>query len=187
MIGLVQIVSTPALPAEIPRRMWFVIFSEGESLPWWSWFFRRGFRHVRAAAFYADAERWVYVNPGWRGTVLHVWRSEQFDYPLGDMLVKGARIVRYEAGFDRGFTPATFHCVGAIKALLGLRTAAVTPYGLYRALLRAGADDVTPCVATKAAVPASSGHEQPTREAGLPGDDRCPAGDRGGHRGHAAA
>lgn len=123
-----------------PRRLFLVFFGDAATPVWWSRLFRRGFRHVSAAAWYADQERWVYVNPTRRGTVVEVWRSDEFDGRLAQLAEASTAALRFGQQYGRGMTPWAFHCVGAVKAILGVRCLALSPYGLYRALLARGAE-----------------------------------------------
>lgn len=150
MIRLVR--KVPRL-APIPR-LWIVFFSDASGR-WWTKAFRPGFRHVFAAAWFADQERWVVFDPLRHGLVLQVLRGDEFNY--GALLAASHTAVRINARFERLAIPPVFYCVGAVKALLGLRSAAVTPYGLYRALRRIGAEIVErPCVGGVAPSPAPS-------------------------------
>jgi hypothetical protein len=59
-------------------------------------------------------------------------------------------VLRVASRRDRLNAPAFGFCGGSMKALLGIRSWALTPRGLYRELLRRGAETVhmeAPCVA----------------------------------------
>ena len=117
-------------------RLWLVFFGSGHLAPWWAWVLRRGFRHVCAASWFADQERWVFVNPCRTGTVIEVMRSDEFGPRFSQLMTDSAAVLRMPARAGRRATPRSFHCVGAMKALLGIRSRALLPYGLYVDLRR---------------------------------------------------
>jgi hypothetical protein len=122
------------------RRLWLVFFDDGTGRPWWSWFLRPGFRHVCAAAWYADERRWVYFNPSRRGLVIEILDEEEFGPRFELLLSSCTAALRFASRFERQHAPALWHCVGAIKALLGVRSCALAPHGLYRDLVAKGAE-----------------------------------------------
>jgi hypothetical protein len=96
---------------------------------------------VTAAAYYVSEERWVFYDPAFCGTRIEIFTHDEFAPVLGSMMER-ATVLRVASRFDRNSTPAAWHCVGAIKALLGLRSCALSPSGLFRDLLRHGAEPV---------------------------------------------
>lgn len=139
MIRLVP--DLPRLPEGSPR-MWLVFFGEAEGTAWWARFCRPGFRHVSAAAYYADQMRWVYYNPSRSGTVIELYSGGEFDERLGHLTMTSAAVLRVRSRFERRCTPVLWHCVGAVKALLGVRSCALGPWQLYRHLVANGAEIV---------------------------------------------
>jgi hypothetical protein len=117
-------------------RLWLVFFGDGHLAPWWAWALRPGFRHVCAASWFADQERWVFVNPCRTGTVIEVMRSDEFGPRFSQLMTDSAAVLRVPARAARRATPRSFHCVGAMKALLGIRSRALLPHGLYVDLRR---------------------------------------------------
>lgn len=139
-LGLVQIVAKKTVPADPLPRLWLIFFSDADAGAWWAWLFRPGFRHVTAAAWFAGAERWVYYNPTRRGTIIDVATDAEFGPRFQQLVQDSAAILRVRSGYDRGNAPAVTYCVGSIKALLGIRSCALGPWGLYRHLLANGAE-----------------------------------------------
>jgi hypothetical protein len=137
MLSLVRLVRQP--PARPIPRLWLVFFSECGGA-WWTRALRPGWRHVCAAAWFDDQERWVVFDPSRYGIVVQVFRPEQFD--LDGLLRSSTAVLRVGARFDRLNMPPWFFCVGAVKALLGIRSRALVPLGLYRDLLARGAEIV---------------------------------------------
>lgn len=123
-------------------RLWLVFFSDAHEGSWWRAFLRRGFGHVSAAAWYADAQRWVWFNPTWRGLVIEAAEAEAFGPRFEQLVSSASAILRVRSRYERTGLPAAFWCVGAVKALLGISSRALSPYGLYRHLLARGAEIV---------------------------------------------
>lgn len=144
---------------DIPAaRLWLVFFGDTPRRAWWANMLRPGFRHVWAACWYEDQQRWVYFNPALTGIEIGIFTEEEFPAKLGILLHHSTAVLRVASRYGRGATPAVPWCVGSVKSLLGVRCAALTPWRLYRALLRRGAEVVvSPCVAAnrEAAAPSA--------------------------------
>jgi hypothetical protein len=132
----------PIVEREPLRRLWLIAFENPVRPAWWARFLRPGFRHIRACAYYPEANQWLFFNPTLRGTVIELWQGEDADCWLGEMALSATIVLRFPSKYERSAAPMTFYCVGAIKGLLGLRSTALTPYGLYRDLLARGAEIV---------------------------------------------
>lgn len=130
---------------EPPRRLWLVFFGEAKGAYWWTRLFRLGFRHVSAAAYYADRRHWVYFDPARPGTTIRLLTEDEWGAPFAALL-QTCKVVRFKGRYDRQSSPATWFCVGSIKALLGIESRAFTPYQLYRDLLRQGGEEASLCV-----------------------------------------
>jgi hypothetical protein len=119
-----------------------VIFSaEADSPAWWARFLRPGFRHVYAVSYFADQERWVCVDPARNRLMVELFTAEQAPRVLARMMETAGAVLRVASRRDRLNAPAFGFCGGAMKALLGIRSWALTPRGLYRDLLRARCRD----------------------------------------------
>lgn len=125
-------------------RTWLVFFSEPPATYWWTRFFRPGFKHVTACAWFDLEQRWVYYNPARPGTTLLIFTPDEWGAVFAQVLEKSTACVRFRGRNERRSTPATWFCVGAIKALLGLNSRALSPHGLYLDLIRQGGEAV-PC------------------------------------------
>lgn len=137
-------------------RLWQVFFSDPQAPGFWRWFTRPGFRHVAAAAYYADQDRWVFVQPARYRLEVMVLRPEEATAILGELLDRATVVLQVEGREDRRFMPAVFGCVGALQALLGISTCALSPYGLYKTLKRAGAKPIkNPCGASSNQFPSA--------------------------------
>lgn len=131
-----------AVKPEVRRRLWLLFFSSADPSRWYARFLRKGFGHVQAAAWYDDVERWVHVNATHVGLVVDVHLPEAFDGRLAQLLRDSHVILRVPGAADRRVPQASWYCVGAVKALLGINSSALFPHGLYRHLLRNGAEVV---------------------------------------------
>lgn len=163
MPGLVQLVPRPR--ADIPvDRLWLVFFGEAEGAPWWSGFLAPGYRHVAACAWYDDQQRWVYFNPTRKGTVILLYREEEFGGRLTQLMNSSSLVLRVVAKQSRTATPFGWWCTGSIKALLGVGGPAITPFGLARYLGHHGAVAVLqPCVGGAETSPPPSAHGEPVQ------------------------
>lgn len=141
----------PSVNPDLPiDRLWLVFFTEAEGAPWWSRFLAPGFRHVVAAAWFDDQQRWVLIDPTRRGTVVLIYRQDQFGGRFQQLMESSSVVLRVSSTLSRSATPFGWWCTGAIKALLGIRCRALSPRGLCRHLLRNGA--------VRLPVPARSNH-----------------------------
>lgn len=139
---MIRLVQKPA-PVRPARRAWFVFFTDGNPDAWFARLFtRRGFRHVAAAAYFPDEERWVFVNPGRSRMVVEVRGPDTAGEIYDDLLARAHALLRVEARDERTHMPPVLFCSGAIKALLGIKSRALRPDGLFRDLVAYGAEIV---------------------------------------------
>lgn len=123
-------------------RLWLVIFYETPERAWWANLLRPGFRHVAALSWFADQQRWVYFGPALKGTSIELFTADQAPAMFAELAEHAAAVVRFPARQDRFGAPPVSHCIGAVKGLLGIRSWALTPFGLYRDLLARGGEPV---------------------------------------------
>ena len=104
---------------------------------------RPGFQHVCAVGCDAEHRVWVFYDPSAQGTRIDAmpW-GEAVDRRLGEIAAASPYCLRFAPAGERRFVPPVFSCTGAIKALLGVRSSALSPYQLYRHLLVRGAEIV---------------------------------------------
>jgi len=138
---IVRLVPKPD-PDAVIDRLWLVFFGEAEGAPWWSRFLTPGYRHVAAAAWFADQERWVYFNPTRRGTVILIYREDEFGGRLQQLVDTSSLILRVRSTRARRATPFGWWCTGSIKALLGLHSRALSPFQLAKYLSAHGAERI---------------------------------------------
>jgi hypothetical protein len=129
----------PIRPPIQLRRSWLIFFSEGEP-GFWRFFTRRGFRHVDAAAYFADQDRWVFIIPERKRLVVEVKRPDEAGHRLAHMRNNATAAVRFNGQEARRFAPIGVGCVGIVKGMLGIKSRALVPFQLYADLLRQGAE-----------------------------------------------
>ncbi len=124
-------------------REWVICFEDGQGGRWWDIFTSKGYRHILAFGFDAAADRWVVVDPNrhYLGINLYPPDSPEVDWYYG-MALDNWNCVSFRAKAERGYAPFCFGCVGAIKALLGVRCWAQRPRAFYRWLLANGGERV---------------------------------------------
>ncbi len=126
-----------------PLKEWFVVFiDEGEHI-WWHRFLKKGFRHCLAFGFDNAAQRWLIMDPLFDGVYLRAHTGEQIDRFIGALIARDAVIIHAKTqGHVIGKPRLLLTCVTAIAHLLAVKESALTPYGLYRLLVRNGANHV---------------------------------------------
>lgn len=140
-MSLVQLVPRRD-PNAVIDRMWLVFFGDAEGSPWWARFLAPGYRHVTACAWFDDQQRWVYFNPARTGTVILLYREDEFGGRFTQLVNSSSLVLRVVAKHSRTATPFGWWCTGAVKALLGVRCRALRPRSLAAHLLRHGAEIV---------------------------------------------
>jgi hypothetical protein len=95
--------------------------------------------HVQAFGFDGAAGVWVVVDPCLGVTDVTVLRRRAFDRWVADLAGR-AEIYRIDRRTEAWpFQVRGLWCVGQVKRLVGLRSGALSPAGLKRDLLKAGA------------------------------------------------
>lgn len=144
------------LPVEIEPELWNVVFHRDVTC-WWHRLLPGEFKHVFAYAYIPELDLFM-VYDVWRKRTRivllpHCGRAIE---GLSDMTTN-AEVVKFRARIRAGVPFAAFSCVSTIKHLLGIRSVAVTPSGLYRCLIKLGGETSVRRRATETASrPASS-------------------------------
>jgi len=173
-------------------QFWMVFFGPGANPGRFARWLSPRWQHVCCASFQPDKDLWLYVNPARDRTYVLAMTPTEFNAHFGHLLNTSTAILEFPVEEDRRFSPTWASCVGMVKGIMGIRAWAFTPYGLYRDLLKRGAE--------------SFGPEEPAREAnvyefdirrrraqgtagrserGPPTADRGSAGGSGTDQGHA--
>jgi hypothetical protein len=128
-----------------PLPVWFVAFVETPAPVWWQRLLKPGFRHCLAFAWDREAARWLVLNPLFDAVILRALDDDGFAAFLAQLKARRPRVVLARMGSARVARPRfLMTCVSAIAAILGLRLCALTPYALYRTLVRHGAKPIQP-------------------------------------------
>lgn len=122
------------------ERLWIVFFRDRSPYWWIDRLLAPGFRHVSAIAYYPSAQRWVAYDPTFRSTAILVLDDVYAEALMAQWSHEAGAIVRMPSCAGRPMCPPFFGCVGAIKALLGIRSGALFPRTLHRHLLARGAE-----------------------------------------------
>ena len=117
---------------------WYIGFTARPRKHWFDVFTSKNFRHVLALSYDPACEVWLYYDVGLNGTYID-------SFPKGSPVIAAliAEVPRWlktnvrQTLYPRGLW--RFYCVPAIKSLVGLKSCALTPKGLYRDLVKAGA------------------------------------------------
>lgn len=102
--------------------------------------------HVSAFGYDADADVWIIFDPHHSHTEVRALKPADFDQWVagfaGPRLRGLVQVYRIPARRQTSVIFPGLWCVGAVKRLIGLRSGALSPGGLRRDLLRAGAQRV---------------------------------------------
>lgn len=123
-----------------PIPLWYVAFVDyGENI-WWHRFLRPGFRHCFAFTYDPRSDAWIVCDPTVDGFFLRALPFDQLAPTIRGAQIHG-RILKVRTVGERIARPRVFAtCVTVIGHLIGLRRCAFSPFGLYRTLLRYGAE-----------------------------------------------
>lgn len=122
---------------------WHVVFRDNRMNSVWNFFTIPGYRHVAAYGYSPDKNVWIVVDPGRDCMTVQVLDMDELAAWVrvnGDRTSSILRIDAKEGGYAASRFGHT--CVTAIKRLIGLRSGAFTPQGLFHEMRRHGAEDV---------------------------------------------
>lgn len=119
---------------------WHVAFWHRVSRRYGLHLLQRGpYAHVTAFGYAAAADGWVVYEPTFTGTKIKVIPHGPSFLRVIEWTRERADLVLFESrAAKRTFWKPTFYCVPAIINLTGAPSSAVTPYGLFRDLMRHG-------------------------------------------------
>jgi len=114
-----------------------LIIFEGQNRHPWSRLLRRGYRHVWCAVEDQRAHSWVGFNLTLTGLETAVLAPADYDLERWARQICGATEVVSTQTTSLSFnTPVLWNCVTLTKAIVGIRSSAITPWGLFRHLTR---------------------------------------------------
>lgn len=126
----------PVIDRLVPR--WYVVFV-GDGSEWFHRFLRPGFKHCFCYGYDDVGERWMLVDPGFDRVAVVAMTFEEAGRLLKLVDDRGWPVVRVPVVGETVRRPRLLlSCVSAVAAMVGLRTRAVTPWGLFRDLQKRG-------------------------------------------------
>jgi hypothetical protein len=143
-LGLCSLVAVSFTPA-VTSRLWTIYFSDGPRRRWWHWLLKPGFRHVSASAVFADRGLWIFVDPTESRLNVEVFSNtdpmtlSELQMRIAKLYLESQAILQIPSRDSDSMPSAIASPVTIIKRVLGIRSSAITPFGLYRALLARGA------------------------------------------------
>lgn len=122
---------------------WFVVFDGSTERRWWNLFLAKDWRHV---LLWRQAEEGVIcINPlshvmavRWMPGKVEHYIQQEIEQQCTAVL---SLTVHYSMVYDKQLLDWV-SCVSIAKRILGIRKRVVTPYGLYKAMLKAGANRI---------------------------------------------
>lgn len=128
-----------------PRQQFIIVFSDRLHMQrrWYHIFLRPGFFHVYLMRE-AKAGT-IFFQPMLRTWILD-WRPQDTMEIIGELLRDGRFrvLVMDRPGDGVYYRFGPIHCVNVVKACLGIKSRAFTPFQLYRDLLQMGAIELKP-------------------------------------------
>jgi len=128
-------------PLIVEPRVWTLVFDRKAS-SWWTNLVAMGpHKHVRAYAYVPFLHVWVFFDPAFSGTSIVLASNSQAELLISSWLVDADTITMMVSRETIG-PPLFGSCVSQIKRLIGIRSGALRPSGLYRHCLGHGCPEV---------------------------------------------
>lgn len=128
------------------HREHLIYFVERSELSWWDHVFRtrEGFRHCFLTFWCEWSQRWLVINWRQSKTDFIIMYDFELEKILKVMGVQKATVVRFEAPVDvEEGGPLIAYCSNILSRYLGFgNRLMLTPYALYRKLLKSGGEVV---------------------------------------------
>lgn len=126
-------------------REWLVCFYD-PVVPrrWWHRCFKPGFRHCNVISFIPGTNRWLVVDWSLQGLAIYFLMPSEMTPQLSGLQLVG-RVLRVAAAEQHSaFRMGTWSlwCVTMVRHVIGFHPFALTPWGLFCALRRAGAQEI---------------------------------------------
>lgn len=129
-----------ALPTAVEPDRWTVAFHR-TSPYWWVRLLAVGrYKHVSAFSYVPQCSMWVYFDVTLAGTKLILLPDSEAATLWIAERTHDADLVQVKSGSRRHPPIAPFYCVSALKSLIGLRSSALLPDGLFRDCVANGAE-----------------------------------------------
>jgi hypothetical protein len=120
---------------------WLVCFYDPVTPSWHARFARKGFGHCNVAGFIPEIEKWMIADWSAQGLATYLLESEAMT-PIFAALSLHGKVLAVDVPRRRPKflpVPRIFYCVPLVKQVIGLRSGALTPYGLFCVLRARGA------------------------------------------------
>ena len=124
-----------------PRiKKWFVCFTDDTNTRfWYDPLIKPGFRHCYAFGYDNLSGAWIIYDPAWDNLIIRVLNPQQLKVFIAS-IIKKETILEVDIAKDPMFLTRHFHsCVTSICHLVGINILIPTPYRLYCALRKNGA------------------------------------------------
>jgi hypothetical protein len=119
---------------------WFVVFKRKSAMRWANWVPGK-FKHCLAMTFIAERQAWLFVEfAALSGTAVSICANDGAD----DWLAEASRdavVVKVPAGMSKGWAWGLW-CVPLTAHVIGLRSSALLPDGLFRDCMANGGEIV---------------------------------------------
>lgn len=123
----------------IPRE-WFVVFKQKSKLRWCNWVPGR-FKHCFCIAFIVEMQCWIFVEfAALSGTAVAFLKNDEADDLLAEVCAD-AVVVKMPAAMTKGWGWGLW-CVPLTAHVIGLRSCALLPDGLFRDCMASGGEIV---------------------------------------------
>lgn len=121
--------------------IWYVLFMDYGHLQQSAWariWTKKGFRHVMAVAKDPELEKWLFVEPQPGQCIVRAAEPYDVDKFIVFCRKQGKALQWTEKhNVTHGYAIRT--CVSMLKDVIGFHGFCLTPYGLYRAMIKQGA------------------------------------------------
>lgn len=127
-------------PLIVQPRSWTLVFNREASSRWFGALVPGRYKHVRAYAYVPFLHVWVFYDPDFRGTdIIVAADGEPAKRLIASWTVK-ADLMMMRVTDARARPRIGFWCVPMIKSLIGLRSSALRPDGLWADCLANGGE-----------------------------------------------
>lgn len=125
-----------------PSPTWYVMFSgDAKRNHLIDWISPIDFLHVNTFCYDVRAERWIVYDVNRGGVAVKALTSSEMDWWIAAMRSVGARILKVAwQPAKRWPLQIGMWCVVAVRYAIGCKSLAIRPIGLYRDLLKQGAE-----------------------------------------------
>lgn len=125
-------------PSAYEPSHWLLVFEHETSWRWLNRLIPGRFKHVWAVGYVPQTDLWIFYDVNFRRTVITAVPDDDNAQAVIDRMTAGKTVLQMPVLECRPHMIG-FWCVPAMKHLIGLRSGALLPAGLYRHCIAAGA------------------------------------------------